>query len=171
MKLRLRTRHVSRYRTMFVPMPTQLAQNSRRSGIASGLFNRVPMPTQFEWLHWSIEPASSKQSDRSLSSLPKERCYMIEVGEAILRLRAVFERRTTGFSEPERSTQRKSKRLVEGFACNPLLLPILMIQNGLSNPRSAFRSLPSGFHDFAVSELSYGGQSGSSNGIANTKPV
>ncbi len=28
---------------------------------------------------------------------------------------------TIGFSEPERLTQRKSKRLIEGFVCNPLL--------------------------------------------------
>ncbi len=29
--------------------------------------------------------------------------------------------RTAGFSEPERLTQRKSKRPIEGFVCNPLL--------------------------------------------------
>ena len=29
--------------------------------------------------------------------------------------------RTPGFSEPEQLTQRKSKRLIEGFVCNPLL--------------------------------------------------
>jgi hypothetical protein len=28
---------------------------------------------------------------------------------------------TLGFSEPEQLTQRKSKRLIEGFVCNPLL--------------------------------------------------
>ena len=65
MNLRFQTRRLSRYRTMFVPMAMQLAQNSRSDGLASGLRYSVPMPTKFEWLRWSIEPASSKQSERS----------------------------------------------------------------------------------------------------------
>ncbi len=35
-------------------------------------------------------------------------------------LRSIY-RRTTGFSELEQVTQRKSEQLIEGFACNPLL--------------------------------------------------
>lgn len=65
MKLQFRTRRLSRCPMMFVPMATQLAQNSRRDGLARGLFNSVPMPTKLEWLRWSIEPGSSKQSERS----------------------------------------------------------------------------------------------------------
>ena len=65
MKLWFRTRRLSRCPTMFVPMATQLAQNSRSDGLARGLLNSVPMPTKFEWLRWSIEPGSSKQSERS----------------------------------------------------------------------------------------------------------
>jgi hypothetical protein len=39
-------------------------------------------------------------------------------------IEASFHRGTLGFSEPEQVTQRKSKRLTEGFVCNPLLIGV-----------------------------------------------
>jgi hypothetical protein len=36
--------------------------------------------------------------------------------------------RTHGFSEPEQLTQRKSKRLIEGFVCNPLFVHVSISQ-------------------------------------------
>ncbi|MEQ1906983.1 MAG: hypothetical protein ABL888_22555, partial [Pirellulaceae bacterium] len=36
-----------------------------------------------------------------------------------------YGRITLGFSEPEQLTQHKSKRLIEGFVCNPLCTPVM----------------------------------------------
>ena len=44
-----------------VTMASQFERNLRSVLHASDLFNRVPMPSEFEWLRWSIEPVSSKQ--------------------------------------------------------------------------------------------------------------
>jgi len=43
----------------------------------------------------------------------------------VLHVSSVSGSRTAGFSEPEQLTQHKSKRLIEGFVCNPLLPVIL----------------------------------------------
>ena len=36
-------------------------------------------------------------------------------------------------SEPEQLTQRKSKRPIEGFVCNPLLFAVLHVANQLTH--------------------------------------
>ena len=41
--------------------------------------------------------------------------------EVVRSVRVALRAGTAGFSEPEQLTQRKSKRLIEGFVCNPLL--------------------------------------------------
>lgn len=50
-------------------MPTRLAQNPRRIGLASDLLDDAPMPTECEWLRWSFEPILSKHLGRSIFSI------------------------------------------------------------------------------------------------------
>ena len=40
---------------------------------------------------------------------------------------------TAGFSEPEQLTQRKSKRLIEGFVCNPLFVKAFGVRSILKS--------------------------------------